>query len=565
MTTKSTIPPKKGQIQLDVESMKRYATIVKAGGRATPAEMSHMYSIVAEKKDAFRNLLGVYYEPPIDCSLGDKHHLMNIYIGLKGSHWNKKFGWVGQLKTTSQPECGPMEAEASLLEGLKTRRMMSTEADAKVCVTELNMGGFGCIGSLPSGVCELKTLKAIRLNWNLLKGKVPSAFSQLEFLETIDLSGNMVTGELDSDTFKGLGFLRKIDLSFNQISGTIPDCFHDNPSLEEVNMSGNFFKQSIPFSLGRLASLKVLKLYSNKLSGDLPYVFDGCPLLEEVNLSGNQFTGSIDVFRQCMKLKKLILNNNQLHHPLPRSISNLTELNVLYLQNNLICGRLPAAICRLTKLDLFSAANNQIKGLLPKQIGNLDRVRVFKLSGNQINGPVPLSIARMINLKDFHIFAPYPADDSAPTRAFLEHHFHRIYRFGTKNGIDHVHWVNDDVYGPGGHGGGFERACADIKKAERLAVGVGFPDNFENEDNDDEDAEESWAEEMLGKGRENVVAAKTLTLNGQEILADSNPSLAVLPTITHLEYGSGIPNRPHGSAGVGCGIGKVEENSVFSR
>jgi hypothetical protein len=51
-------------------------------------------------------------------------------------------------------------------------------------------------------------------------------------------------------------------------------------------------------------------------------------------------------------------------------------------------------------------------GRIPKNIGDLSRLRVFRLSNNNIRGPVPLSMARLLNLKDFHVFKSFPAEDT---------------------------------------------------------------------------------------------------------------------------------------------------------
>lgn len=85
---------------------------------------------------------------------------------------------------------------------------------------------------------------------------------------------------------------------------------------------------------------------------------------------------------------------------------------MLYLQNNRIPGKVPAELCLCTKLDMCNMSNNQLNGHIPKNIGDMARLRVFRLTNNNIRGPVPLSMARLLNLKDFHVFKSFPAEDT---------------------------------------------------------------------------------------------------------------------------------------------------------
>jgi hypothetical protein len=163
------MPPPKEQLQLDIERLRRTAEAAEASGVKREL-LRDMWLVLAEKKDIFRNLTSLTYDVPLDVIPADKKILKTLFDQLKGSWWDKKFGWAGQAKTTSQPDTPPCDAEAQLYNGLKTRKLWSTDDKAAAIVTGFNMTGVGCNGPLPMELCGLKQCQFIRLNWNLISG-----------------------------------------------------------------------------------------------------------------------------------------------------------------------------------------------------------------------------------------------------------------------------------------------------------------------------------------------------------------------------------------------------------
>ena len=110
------------------------------------------------------------------------------------------------------------------------------------------------------------------------------------------------------------GNIIEIDIPFNQLNGTIPLSFQYLTSLQVLHLSHNILHGSIPYSITALHNLKQLSLNNNKLEGSIPFMMGGMENLEIVKLSFNHLTGSVPSWKGAVKLKELLLDNNQLHY-----------------------------------------------------------------------------------------------------------------------------------------------------------------------------------------------------------------------------------------------------------
>ena len=110
--------------------------------------------------------------------------------------------------------------------------------------------------SLPAEIGQLATLRFLHLNYNQLT-TLPTQIGQLTSLETLYLRGNNLTsvptqiGQLTS--------LRWLDLSDNQLT-TLPTQIGQLTSLETLHLSGNNKTMSLPGSISKLYSLRMLSL-----------------------------------------------------------------------------------------------------------------------------------------------------------------------------------------------------------------------------------------------------------------------------------------------------------------
>lgn len=97
--------------------------------------------------------------------------------------------------------------------------------------------GLNKIRSLPSSVCEMRSLRHLDARFNELRG-LPHAIGSLTNLETLDLSNNFSDLTALPETIGDLVGLRELDLSNNQIHA-LPDAFGRLENLAKLNLEGN--------------------------------------------------------------------------------------------------------------------------------------------------------------------------------------------------------------------------------------------------------------------------------------------------------------------------------------
>ena len=93
------------------------------------------------------------------------------------------------------------------------------------------------IRSLPTSVCEMKSLRYLDAHFNELRG-LPLAIGKLTKLEVLNLSSNFSDLTELPDTFGDLTNLRELDLSNNQIHA-LPDTFGRLDNLTKLNLDQN--------------------------------------------------------------------------------------------------------------------------------------------------------------------------------------------------------------------------------------------------------------------------------------------------------------------------------------
>ena len=185
-------------------------------------------------------------------------------------------------------------------------------------------------GAIPQELRNLRRLRHLDLNDNLLEGFVPAWLGASSDLAYLDLARNHLLGEIPPQLAR-LTRLQHLDLHRNFLTGRPPD------------------------GLGRLVELRHLDLGQNMLDGVIPAWLADLPRLQHLSLGANLFTGVVPPRLGGLRsLQHLDLARNQLVGTVPGELSELVALRHLALNDNALTGRLPASLTafELTELHL---------------------------------------------------------------------------------------------------------------------------------------------------------------------------------------------------------------------
>jgi Leucine-rich repeat (LRR) protein len=241
----------------------------------------------------------------------------------------------------------------------------------------------------------------------------PTFFTTLRALRELRLSGQDLD-VLPSAFATVCGSLRVLQLRKNNLrrmEDDVFDCDSLEPlPLEELDLECNGL-ESLPRSMGRLTSLRVLRVSNNKLTHDgLPETFANLTSLAELYMTHNRLMQPSATFSSLVSLEKLDMSYNQLttlettaFAPLQRlrqlrvSVNALTDLPddlaLAPIEELLIAGNrlesLPATVLLLkTSLRVLRMQSNKISRL-PLAFGDLEALEVVEADGNPFRSPPP--------------------------------------------------------------------------------------------------------------------------------------------------------------------------------
>jgi hypothetical protein len=114
--------------------------------------------------------------------------------------------------------------------------------------TELELGGSGIIGEIPSEIGNLINLTYLSLSDNELTGEIPAEIGSLLNIEQLYLSDNQLTGQIPSEV-GNLTNLIELHISDNYLTGLIPSEISNLESLTNLNIAYNNLSGNIPESV----------------------------------------------------------------------------------------------------------------------------------------------------------------------------------------------------------------------------------------------------------------------------------------------------------------------------
>ncbi|XP_055822825.1 putative receptor-like protein kinase At3g47110 [Solanum dulcamara] len=270
--------------------------------------------------------------------------------------------------------------------------------------------GFGWnqfSGKIPLELGSLQKLERLQVHDNNLKGPIPETLGNLSAIKSLSLSVNNLEGTIPS-SLSQLKTLNFLGLDINKLSGLVPAAIFNLSSLEIFTVTYNQLYGTLPSDFGlSLPRLKVLKIGHNWFTGPLPKSLSNASNLVELDAYGNNFTGKVSIdFGGLSDLWWLILASNSIGTgevddlSFFNSLSRCRNLKVLDLSDCKFGGVLPESIANLsTTLLSLRLGGNQLFGSVHSGIGNLVNLTVLQLQKNNFSGSIPEVVGNLRRLQ----------------------------------------------------------------------------------------------------------------------------------------------------------------------
>ncbi|PKU87876.1 Protein BRASSINOSTEROID INSENSITIVE 1 [Dendrobium catenatum] len=143
-----------------------------------------------------------------------------------------------------------------------------------------------------------------------------------------------------------------------------------------------------------------MQLSFNNFSGELPKSLFNLTKLEVLDFSSNALSGFIPL-RFGSSLREIHLQSNLFTGPIPATLSsipsglsNCTDLNWISLSSNHFTGEIPSWIGRLENLAILKLGNNSFSGSIPPELGDCKSLIWLDLKSNRLSGTIPSTLSK---------------------------------------------------------------------------------------------------------------------------------------------------------------------------
>ena len=147
--------------------------------------------------------------------------------------------------------------------------------------------------------------------------------------------------------------------------------------------------------------VKKVVLESNNLVGPLPKSIGMLAELDSLSLPKNELTGPIPPeLGQLKELKYLWLSWNDLSGEIPVELAQMTKMEELHFTENSLTGQIPRELGQLANLKRLWLSDNALSGTIPSELRHLEMIG---LNENNLSGPIPTHLAEWENLIELYL------------------------------------------------------------------------------------------------------------------------------------------------------------------
>ncbi|KAM3232536.1 hypothetical protein P3L10_017895 [Capsicum annuum] len=307
-----------------------------------------------------------------------------VMIGVDLSKASESFHWAKPVSNLSNLILLQL-SNCNISERIPIGQLLNV-----TCLSVLDMRSNILTSTIPDMLSNLTTLSALDFSANDLDSHIP----YLPQLKELYVSGNpAMTVNLVSMFSASWSKLKFLDISFTHVGGTLPPSLTNLTSLTFFQSDGCL--RSIPSSVTKLTKLRRLMLNDNNITGQLPVSMSSLISLQYLSLIQNGLRGYIPTsICQILSLEYLNVEWNELTGSVPSCILQLPKFSYLSVQTNNLNGinglrEIPEFFSNLMSLVVLFLANNSLSGAIPYWLFNLPALSVLDLSMNNFEGVIP--------------------------------------------------------------------------------------------------------------------------------------------------------------------------------
>lgn len=203
-------------------------------------------------------------------------------------------------------------------------------------------------------VCNIKTLRELKLAENELDGPLPAGLGELTQLETLELQNNKITSL--PDEIRQSVSLRSLNISENKIKNLPVELFVSVPLLELIANKNAF--EGYFFHVDSAPHLQHLQLANNALQSLCEGEEIQLPALKVLDVTGNRIS-SLPPMASWTSLTNLMVADNKLA-AFPEGFTSLHRLRIADFTGNDI-SKLDEKIALMDGLDNLNLAANPLR------------------------------------------------------------------------------------------------------------------------------------------------------------------------------------------------------------
>ena len=183
------------------------------------------------------------------------------------------------------------------------------------------------------------------------------------------------------------------------------------PRIHELEGRPGGLKGSIPPQIGLLTELRRIEIRgggsgvdANELQGPLPKELSNLTNLAELILWGNDLMDPIPPELGKLKnLTRLWLSGNNLSGSIPPELAEMESLKSLDLALNNLTGNIPVELAQLDTLSSLGLGGNELIGSIPPELAELVRLRTLYLNDNNLSGEIPAELAQLEDMNNLKL------------------------------------------------------------------------------------------------------------------------------------------------------------------